>query len=318
VSRRPITVITGGVGGAKLAEGLYHLLPPDSLTLVVNTGDDFEHLGLRICPDLDTTLYTLAGLSNRTLGWGREGETWAFMDTLTRLGGESWFRLGDNDLALHVQRTQLLAGGVGLSDIIDAFSKALGVTARILPMTDDRVATIVSTSDGELDFQDYFVRLRCEPAVNGLRFAGAGTATATSAVLAALGSADSAAIVIAPSNPYLSIDPILAIPEIRAALASARVPVIAVTPIINGKAVKGPTAKIMAELGLNASPIQVAKHYDGLIDGFILDSRDQDLAALFDIPVKIVDTLMTTLDDKKRVGAAALDFAGTLTKRRSR
>ena len=309
-----VTVLTGGVGGAKLALGLYGLMPEGRLSLVVNTGDDFDHLGLRICPDLDTTLYTLSGLANRELGWGREGETWAFMDALGKLGGETWFRLGDHDLALHVERTRKLAAGHSLSAVTTDFARVLGVHAGLHPMSDDAIATIVETDEGEIGFQDYFVRRRCEPKVRALRFRGASKAQLSEGARAALSSPALKAIFIAPSNPYLSIDPILAVPELREALGAAKAPVIAVTPILAGKAVKGPTAKIMAELGLEPSPVNVARHYEGVIDGFLLDTRDADLKSLFRCPVTVADTLMQSLDDKQRVGRAVLDFADLLSR----
>ncbi len=307
-----VVVLTGGVGGAKLALGFYDLVPKGRLSLIVNTGDDFEHLGLRICPDLDTALYTLSGRANPELGWGRANESWGFMKALAELGGENWFRLGDGDLALHVLRTQRLAAGERLSAVTAAFVRALGVRAALYPMSDDAVATMVASDDGELGFQDYFVRRCCEPRVRGLSFHGAERARLGGGAKAALAAPELAAIVIAPSNPYLSIDPILAVPGVRAALVAARAPVIAVTPIIAGKAVKGPTAKIMAELGREPWPLAVARHYEGLIDGFVLDARDAALEARFSVPVWATDTLMTSLEDKQRVARAVLDFAARL------
>jgi LPPG:FO 2-phospho-L-lactate transferase len=312
MSNAEIAILTGGVGGAKLALGLYGLVPEGRLSLVVNTGDDFNHLGLRVCPDLDTALYTLAGLANPELGWGRRGETWAFMAALEKLGGETWFRLGDGDLALHVERSWRLAAGESLSAITGQFARALGVSARLHPMSDDAVATLVQTDEGEIGFQDYFVRRACAPKVGALNFAGARSARMSEGVRAALSSPELKAIVIAPSNPYLSIDPILAVPGMREALAAARAPVIAVTPILAGKAVKGPTAKIMAELGLEPSPLNVARHYEGVIDGFLLDSRDADLQRSLPCRAAVADTLMLSLDDKQRVARAVLEFADAL------
>jgi LPPG:FO 2-phospho-L-lactate transferase len=309
-----VSVLTGGVGGAKLALGFYTLLPQGRLSLVVNTGDDFQHLGLRVCPDLDTVLYTLSGLANREAGWGREGETWHFMNALAELGGETWFRLGDGDLALHVERTRRLAAGEKLGAVMADFARALGVNAGLHPMSDDSVATIVETTVGELGFQDYFVRRRCEPEVRALRFQGAEDALLSEGALRALSSPALKVIVIAPSNPYLSIDPILAVPGLRTALAAANAPVIAVTPILAGKAVKGPTAKIMTELGLEPSSLNVARHYEGVIDGFLLDVRDADLLPHFPGPVMVADTLMQSLDDKKNVARAVLEFADSLSR----
>lgn len=306
-------VLSGGVGGAKLCLGLQRMLPAGSLSIVVNTGDDFEHLGLSISPDLDTTLYTLAGLANPETGWGRRNETWTFMDRLATLGGQTWFRIGDGDLALHVERTRRLATGETLSAITADIAGRLGVRAHVLPMSDAPVRTLVNTRDGEIAFQEYFVRRQCAPAVNGLRFMGAAAARPTAALERALRAAHGPhAIVIAPSNPYLSIDPILSVPGIQGLLRSCGVPVVAVTPLIGGAAVKGPTAKIMKELGIEPSPLAVARHYRGLIDGFVLDEQDAHLAARCDVPVHVCDTLMTTLDDRERVARSVLEFAVTL------
>jgi LPPG:FO 2-phospho-L-lactate transferase len=304
--------LSGGIGGAKLALGLYRVLPADTLTVVVNTGDDFEHLGLTVCADLDTTLYTLAGLANPELGWGRREETWTFMQVLESLGGESWFRLGDGDLALHVERTRRLKSGEPLSEIIGDLAQRLGITAQIVPMSDAPVRTRVATAQGELAFQDYFVRRRCEPRVRALRFDGAAAARPCTRALRALASDALESIIICPSNPYLSVDPILAVPGYREALQEARVPVIAVTPLVGGAAIKGPTAKIMAELGVPRSALTVAHHYRGLIDGFVLDERDAALAAQFDLPVHIADTLMQSLADRERVAREVLAFAAAL------
>lgn len=310
-----VLTLSGGVGGAKLCQGIDTLLPAGAQTVLVNTGDDFHHYGLRICPDIDTVLYTLAGLANGELGWGRSDESWHFMATLESLGGETWFRLGDRDLALHAERTRRLAAGESLSAIAHGFAARLGVTSRILPMSDEPVATHVETDDGWLDFQHYFVRDQCRPRVKSLHFAGAATATPAAALAPALADPDLAAILIAPSNPWLSIDPILAIPGMKTVLRDAGAPVIAVTPIISGAAVKGPTAKIMGELGLAVSPQAVAAHYGDLIDGFVLDVRDAALAAGFGQPLHLCDTLMRTPADRQRVARAVLDFAATLGRR---
>jgi len=307
-----IVVLSGGVGGAKLCLGLQRIVPPGALRVIVNTGDDFEHLGLAISPDLDTTLYTLAGLANPELGWGRRDETWTFLGVLETLGGPTWFRLGDGDLALHVERTRRLAAGETLTSITDDLARRLGVASRILPMSDDPVRTRVSTPDGELAFQEYFVRERCRPAVTGLRFCGAAHASIAEAAAQALREKSLRAILIAPSNPYLSIDPALAIPGMRAALRAPGVPVIAVSPIIAGEAVKGPTAKIMKELGLAPSPLAVRDHYDGLIDGMVVDERDAEIASQADLPVRLCDTLMRSLEDRARVARCALELAEEL------
>ncbi len=312
MSSGSVLALSGGIGGVKLALGLQRICAPGKLTVVVNTGDDFEHLGLAISPDVDTTLYTLSGVSNAELGWGRDGETWSFMTELERLGGEGWFRLGDKDLAIHVERTRRLAGGEPLSEIISDFAQRLALATRVLPMTDDRVRTVLETAAGTLPFQHYFVKDRCDPAVAAIRFEGASRASPTPAALEALARPDLAAVVICPSNPYLSVDPILAVPGWPAALQSRGVPVIAVSPLIGGEAVKGPTAKIMRELGLEVSPLTVARHYSGLIGGFVLDEVDAALAPRFDVPVRVAPTLMRALEDKDRLAHAVLDFAGAL------
>ncbi|HET8612766.1 MAG TPA: 2-phospho-L-lactate transferase [Sphingomonas sp.] len=298
-------VLTGGVGGAKLVLGLTRAVAAEDVTAIVNTGDDFEHLGLAVSPDIDTLLYTLAGKANPEQGWGRAGESWGFMSALRELGGEDWFQLGDGDLALHVLRSMALRQGESLSAIIARFARAWGIAATIVPMSDDPVRTLIETEEGVLPFQHYFVARRCEPAVRATRFEGADAARPGPGVLEAIGNAD--AILIAPSNPFLSVDPMLAVPGIRAALAGCRAPVIAVSPIIGGKAVKGPTAKLMAELGIEANAAAIARHYDGLIDGLLIDERDPP----FDLPIAEArcDTLMRSLDDRIRVACAALALA---------
>lgn len=307
-----VAALSGGVGGAKLALGLYRVLPAGSLTVIVNTADDFDHLGLRVCPDLDTTLYTLADLAQVELGWGRRDESWAFMDALATLGGETWFRLGDKDLALHVERTRRLKAGETLSAFIADITQRLRIQATIVPMTDDPVRTRVSTKAGELDFQDYFVRRRCGPQVTALRFEGASRARLAPRAQAALADPALEAILLCPSNPYLSVDPILAVPGMREALRHAAAPVIAVTPIVGGRAVKGPTAKIMAELGVPLSAVTIARHYGGLIDGFVLDRADAALAPQFSCAVRTADTLMRTLADRERLARETLAFAHAL------
>ena len=301
-------VLTGGVGGAKLVLGLAQILPPQNLTAIVNTGDDFTHLGLAISPDIDTLLYTLSGKANAAQGWGREGESWSFMAALCTLGGPGWFQLGDGDLALHVLRTAALASGQPLSQIIANFAQAWNIGPTVLPMTNDHVATMLTTNEGDLTFQDYFVARRCGPIVRSIQFEGAAQARPTPGVLAAIEGAE--AILIAPSNPYLSIGPILAVPGIAAALAAAKDPVIAISPIVGGKAVKGPTAKLMAELGSAITPQSIATHYAGTIDGLLLDERD--LPKNPGIPYAAADTLMHTLQDRIRVARATLALAGQL------
>jgi LPPG:FO 2-phospho-L-lactate transferase len=308
-----VLALTGGIGGAKLCLGLQRVLPAGALRIIVNTGDDFEHLGLAISPDVDTTLYTLAGLANTELGWGREGETWSFMRALQALGGPAWFRLGDGDLALHVERTRRLAAGETLTEIVADIARRFDIAARIMPMSDDPVRTMVHTADArELGFQEYFVRERCVPAVAELRYAGAAAARISSAAAESLQDPRLQAVVIAPSNPYLSIDPVLAVPGMRSALRARGAPVIAVTPLIGDSAVKGPTAKIMRELGLAPSPLTVLEHYDGLVDGFVLDERDAALAKDIGVPIRVCDTLMRSLADRERVARCTLELAQAL------
>ncbi len=310
-----VVALSGGVGGAKLALGLYRALPANSLTMIVNTGDDFDHFGLRICPDLDTALYTLAGINDPEHGWGRRDETWTLMRAMESLGGDTWFRLGDADTALHVLRTHRLRSGASLSSVIDEIRSRLAIAADILPMTELAVGTMVDTDAGEIAFQDYFVRRRCEPRIRAIRFAGAAVATMTAQVRAALACETLQAIVLCPSNPYLSIDPILAIPDLRAALERRRVPLIAVSPLIGGAAVKGPTAKIMAELGIESTPAAIAAHYAGLIDGLVVDSADADAASRIPLPVFATPTLMKTLEDRVRLARFVLARARELTVR---
>lgn len=305
-----VTVLTGGVGGAKLVLGLCHALPADNITAIVNTGDDFTHLGLAVSPDIDTLLYTLAGKANPVQGWGRADESWNFMEAVRSLGGVDWFALGDGDLALHVLRTQRLRQGEALSAIVAGFATSWGIRARILPMSDDPVATRVLTDEGEIDFQHYFVKLRCAPKVRQIRFAGAQAARAAPGVIEALRDERSRAIVIAPSNPFLSVDPILAVPSIRQALLETRVPVVAVSPVVGGEAVKGPTAKIMREMELEVSAYTVARHYGELLDGMLVDARDPPTS--LDVPEARTDTLMKTLEDRIRVARAALELADSL------
>jgi LPPG:FO 2-phospho-L-lactate transferase len=305
-----VLALSGGIGGAKLALGLYRVLPPGKLTVVANTGDDFEHLGLSISPDIDTLLYTLSGIDNPELGWGRRNETWTFMAALEALGGETWFKLGDGDLATHVERTRRLAAGESLSQITDDFRRRLGILARPLPMSDDRVRTRLRTREGLLDFQDYFVRLRASPVVREIAYAGAAEARANPDFLAALAGDDLELVVICPSNPFLSIDPILSLPRVRDALRACRAPVVAVSPIIGGKAVKGPTAKIMAELGLPVGAAAVARHYEDILDVFIADEADANEVEDLGIPVRLARTLMSTIEDREALARVVLAAAG--------
>src|SRR5437762_2190427 len=290
-----VLALSGGIGGAKLALGLYRVLPSGALTVVANTGDDFDHLGLSISPDIDTLLYTLAGLDNPELGWGRHDETWTFMKALAALGGETWFNLGDGDLATHVERTRRLAAGESLSQITDDFRRRLGISARLLPMTDDRVRTRLLTAAGWLDFQHYFVRQRCAPMIREIAFAGAAEARPQPEFLAALSDQNLRAVVICPSNPFISVDPILGLPGVRDALRSCGAPVVAVSPIIGGKAVKGPTAKMMAELGLSVDAAVAARHYGDILDLYVVDETDAGEIGDIGVPVSFTRTLMLSL-----------------------
>jgi LPPG:FO 2-phospho-L-lactate transferase len=304
-----VLALCGGIGGAKLALGLYRVLPPQGLTVVVNTGDDFEHLGLHVSPDLDTVLYTLAGWSDPVRGWGRADETWQFMEALQALGGPGWFRLGDRDLAMHFVRTRWLRQGKTLTAFAQDVGQRMGIDAHILPMSDDPVRTMVDTTEGSFAFQNYFVELRCAPAVTGIRFVGSDRAQPSPELLRTLSRANLAAIVICPSNPYLSIDPLLSVHGLRAALSAATAPVVAVSPLIGGKAVKGPTAKIMAELGIAATAQAIAGHYRDLLDGLVIDESDVAEAPRLGIPIEITSTLMRDLDDRQRLAREVLRFA---------
>lgn len=310
---RKIVALCGGVGGAKMALGLERRFGP-AVSVIVNTGDDFEHLGLQISPDIDTVVYTIAGLSDRERGWGRAGESWTFMDSLRQLGGETWFQLGDLDLAMHVERTRQLRAGVTLTRFTTAMAQRLGIAAAILPMSDDRVSTIVETQKGRLPFQRYFVERRCEPVLRSVEFENAPRAKPSAAALAALRDPDLAAILICPSNPYLSVDPILAVPGMREAIGASAAPVVAVSPLVGGNAVKGPTAKIMSELGLKADPLTIARHYDGLIDGLVIDNQDNATAATLPVPVRVTATLMQSLEDRERLAAECVAFADELAR----
>lgn len=307
---RPVVALCGGVGGAKLALGLERLVGAD-LTVIVNTGDDFEHLGLHVSPDIDTVLYTLGGLSDIERGWGRADETWNFMESLGGLGGETWFRLGDRDLAMHVERTRALRAGTSLTAFTMAMARRLGIASRILPMSDDRVETMVITADGPLPFQRYFVGLQCAPMVKRLEFRNAERAAASDQVLAALGNPNLAAVIVCPSNPYLSVDPILAVSDIRKALDRVTAPIVAISPLIGGQAVKGPTAKIMAELAVPADSVAIARHYR-FIDGLIIDETDRGDAGKIEMPVHVTSTWMRSLEDRDRLAADCLDFAARL------
>tara|TARA_Y100000588_G_C14067984_1_gene844482 strand:+ start:160 stop:1098 length:939 start_codon:yes stop_codon:yes gene_type:complete len=307
-----IAALSGGVGGAKLVLGFCRHLGDREVTILTNTGDDFEHLGLYVSPDLDTVMYTLSGLSNQDTGWGRDKETWNFMRSLEVLGGESWFSLGDKDLATIVERTRRLKLGQTLTEVTRDFATRLGVNAQILPMSDDPVRTQVLTQHGELSFQHYFVRDACKPVVTGFRFDGFDVASANPAWFHALSDKNLRAVVICPSNPFISIDPILSLPGVRTALCNVNVPVVAVSPIVGTEAIKGPTAKMMRELGYVLSANSVAQHYEGLLDGFVLDNSDDVNLDMFQIPVLRTPIIMNTLDDRMRLARDILEFAETL------
>ncbi len=308
-----ILCLSGGVGGAKLALGLYRVLAPRELAVLVNTGDDFEHLGLHISPDLDTVMYTLAGENNARQGWGRADETWTFMQQMRRLDGASWFQLGDGDLAIHTRRTELLGQGKKLSEVTTELCARLGVEATVLPMSDDPVRTRVATADGrDLMFQHYLVRELAEPVVRGFRFAGADTAQPNPDLLALLRNPGLRAIVICPSNPFVSIDPIFAVPGIYEALKTCRAPILAVSPLVGGHAIKGPLAKMLAELQLPVNALSIAGHYRDLLSGFILDTLDQALAGSLKIPVRVTDTVMQSMSDRESLARTTLEFADEL------
>ena len=306
-------VFSGGVGGAKFADGIVRAVGGENLTVIVNVGDDFELYGMPISPDIDTVVYTLAGVANPTTGWGLEGETWNNFERLVALEAKPWFRLGDKDLATHLLRTQQRRSGATLSHTTQDLARRLGVTARVLPVTDDRLRTMVETDNGMLEFQDYFVRHQCEPKVRGLTFIGSEEARPNGAAVAAIEEAD--CIVFGPSNPFLSLEPMLAMPIVKDALFSASAPIIAVTPIIAGEAVKGPAAKLMRELNLDPSAVTVAKHYSDVINGFVLDSQDAHLKAEIEamgIGVHVTDTLMRDRDDRARLACEVVNFADAL------
>lgn len=310
-----ILALAGGVGGAKLARGLADVLGADDLIVVVNTGDDFEHLEMNICPDLDTVMYTLAGINDPSRGWGIAGETWHFMQSLELLGGQTWFRIGDRDLATHVERTRRLRAGESLSAVTRALCASLGVRHCVTPMSDDPVRTVVHTAEGALSFQDYFVRRRAEPAVTRLEFTGAEYARIASKFRQALDDPLLDAIIICPSNPYLSVAPILAVPGVRRTLESRRVPAIAVSPIVAGQALKGPAAKIMRELGKEPSSTAVAQFYRGLIDAMVIDHADTALTASIErlgIRAFVTATVMNDLHDRRLLAGQVIEFADLL------
>jgi LPPG:FO 2-phospho-L-lactate transferase len=305
-SSMKIVALAGGVGGAKLAHGLAQILPPEDLTVIVNTGDDFEHYGLYICPDLDTVCYTLAGMANPETGWGRVNESWNVIENVSRLGGPTWFRLGDRDLGTHLERTRRLKEGQTLSQITKDFCKVWGIEHIVLPMSDQPVRTIVETEEGDLAFQEYFVRRRCEPHVTGFRFEGVESAEPAPGAREAIESAD--AVIICPSNPWVSIDPILRV------VRRIEKPVVAISPIIGGQTVKGPAAKMYRELGIEPSAFAVARHYCDFVTGFVFDKLDKQLEGeirSLNMRTLVTNTLMKSHDDRKQLAMNILDFMGT-------
>jgi LPPG:FO 2-phospho-L-lactate transferase len=305
--------LCGGVGGAKLADGLAQILPADALRLVVNVGDDFSHLSLGISPDLDTVLYTLAGVAHAGQGWGREAESFAVLDEVKRLGGPDWFLLGDKDIALHLLRRTMMEDGASLTRAMQLLAERLGVAVPILPVSDDPVRTVIETDKGDLPFQTYFVRLRCVPVALGCRYEGVQSARLSPGVVAALEDPTLAGVILCPSNPYLSLDPILAVGSMRQILCALKVPVIAVSPIIGGQAIKGPAAKMMRELGLAPSPLVIADRYADFLDATLIDTVDTELADS-DPRLIVAKTLMHTRQDRAALARACLNTIEAISK----
>jgi len=307
-----IVALAGGVGGAKLAHGLAQLLKPEELTIIVNTGDDFEHYGLYICPDLDTVCYTLAGIANPETGWGRADEAWNAIENISKLGGLDWFKLGDKDLGTHLERTRRLKEGYSLSQITRDFCEAWGIQHTILPMSDRPVRTFVETDEGELAFQEYFVHRKCEPRVKGFWFDGIEQAEPARGAREAIRFAD--AIVVCPSNPWVSIEPILKVFSNWERGWGEGKKVIAVSPIIGGQAVKGPAAKMYRELGIEPSALAVANHYRGLVTHFVMDTIDAQLIESvrgLNMQTHVTKTVMKSHEDRKRLAEDTLNFIGS-------
>ena len=307
--------LSGGIGGAKLALGLEHIFKSTKLMIAGNTGDDFEHFGLNISPDLDTLLYTLSGKSDLERGWGLANETWSFMKAMKEIGGETWFQLGDRDLAIHVERTRRLKEGERLSLITSSFCRKFGVKSHIVPATDDSLKTLVKTPKGILSFQHYFVRDQCRPKILGLKYEGSENAQPCPALEEALESSLLETVVVCPSKPFLSIDPILAVKGVREKLKKSRARVIAVSPIVGGDAVKGPTANNLRDLGFSVSAYSIAKYYSDFIDGFMLDKGDDNEISRIEslgIQVGLADTVMTDLQSKIKLAEDVLRFSETL------
>lgn len=308
-----VLALAGGVGGAKLADGLRNVVSPRDLTVVVNTADDFEMWGLRICPDLDTVMYTLAGIANPATGWGVKRESFNALGMISLYGEEAWFKLGDKDLGTHILRTDALRNGESLTDVTRRFSAALGIESDVLPMCDEPVSTAVDTPDGRLDFQEYFVRRGQKDEVLGVELRGAGEARVPDAVRGAISSAD--VVVFCPSNPMVSIGPILAVPGVRKALSVASAPKVAVSPIVGGKALKGPADRMMTSLGHESSASGVARMYEGLVDGVVIDARDGgERAAIEELGMRVLatDAVMRDGDDRARLAREVLGFGAKL------
>lgn len=308
-SEFPVLALTGGVGGAKLAAGLAAVLPPGQLDIVANTGDDFEHLGLYIAPDLDSVMYALAGINDRSRGWGVANESWNFLETLSSLNGASWFQLGDRDLAVHVQRTELLRQGLSLSEATTTLCAAMGIEHSLFPMSNDRVRTIVDTEQGELEFQEYFVARQCEPKVLGFRFDGQESATPLPVYQARLQHDTYHAVIVCPSNPFVSVDPILGMAGLKHSLSDSQKPVVAVSPIIGGKALKGPAAKMLQELDMPCDALGVARYYEGVISHFVIDEQDASLTAQIEdlgMQVLCMPTIMRSVEDQTQLANTLL------------
>ena len=306
-----LCVLSGGVGGAKLVLGLSRTLNNEDFMTIVNTGDDFVHLGLKICPDIDTIIYTLAELVDQERGWGLKDESWNFLDKTKLLGGEGWFNLGDKDLATHVHRTQRLAKGEDLTSITKNLASSFGVEAKLVPMTNDIVSTVVETPEEDLAFQHYFVRDRCLPTVKGFRFEGLKSSVINPLIQEYARANDKSAVLLAPSNPFVSIDPILSVPAMTDKLVGMKGPKIAISPIINSKAVKGPAAKMMQELGVPSTSIEIANHYKGLIDAIVIDHADAPLSEkIEDLGIKVftTNTVMHSLNEKITLANECLNF----------
>jgi LPPG:FO 2-phospho-L-lactate transferase len=305
ISNLQIVCLAGGVGGAKLADGLAHIVPSENLTIIVNTGDDFEHLGLTICPDLDTVMYTLGGAANTETGWGRAGESWRTMDAVGQMGGPDWFRLGDLDLATHLVRTQMLNDGKSLTAVTQHICRQFNIQPTVLPMSDQAAPTLIETDEGTLPFQVWFVKERWQPPVKQVVLPD--DVRAAPSVLKALENAD--LILIAPSNPFVSIAPILNVYPIRAMLEDLPQAVVAVTPIIGGQAVKGPAAKMMQEMNLPVTARAVAEYYGDLIDGFVYDQQDAGTLDGVDVAQLCVDTWMHSPPDRVRLAQDVMNFS---------